>query len=128
MILSYELHYIKREIETHGTKFSIYRKVFDKYKQDTGEYEEITEISGLFHTEKGYVTETSGDFGTTRERGNPKLLVMMEESQNIKVDDFTIVNGNVYKIVDKNNVAELNVVCDLSMEVVLNGWETSLDD
>lgn len=125
MILSYELHYIQREIKTHGEEYTFYRKRLDQYKQDTGETEEVATVRGLYHTEKGYVTETSGDYGKTRTRGNPKLLIMFDQIGDIQKNDIVVVNGNVYNVVDLNNVAELNVVYDLSLEVVLDGYTTS---
>lgn len=123
MIPSYELHFVRREIETHGKEYTFYRKMLDKYKQDTGDYEEVGKIRCLYHTEKGYVSETVGDFGRTRERGAPKLLVVPENATKIRKNDLVEINGIVFEVVDLNNVGELNIVVDLSLEVVLDGWK-----
>lgn len=123
MMLNYELHFVRREIETYGKEYIFYRKMLDKYKQDTGEHEEVGKIRCLYHTEKGYVSESVGDFGRTRERGAPKLLTVFDSHFMIKKNDLVEVNGKVFEVVDLNNVGELNIVVDLSLEVVLDGWK-----
>lgn len=128
MILEYELNIIKRELLTHGEKFLVRREKLDKYGESTGEYEDIKEICGLYHVEKGYVTREKSDSATVASKGQPKLLILFEDSDRIKKGDivrpvasFLMKSGSVYTVNDVDNVGGLNVVSDLSLEV--RQWE-----
>lgn len=120
-VLQIELNKVKREIKTHGRSYAVKRIVLNKYGEDTDEQEEITEIQGLFHTEKGYITKSISDGSKTHSKGQPKLMVAYDDSVLIKNDDTIQINENTYKVIEKNNIQEFNIVCDISMELVLNG-------
>ena len=48
-------------------------------------------------------------------------MVAHENTGEIQTDDFFIINGNRYKVVEKNNIQEYNIVTDISLELVLDG-------
>ena len=48
-------------------------------------------------------------------------MVAYENTREIQTDDFLIINGNKYKVVEKNNIQEYNIVTDISLELVLDG-------
>jgi urease accessory protein UreE len=54
-------------------------------------------------------------------KGQPKLMVAYDDSVLIKNGDMIQINENTYKIIEKNNMQEFNIICDISMELVLNG-------
>lgn len=121
-MLRMELYKVQREIGIHGTKYDVYRNRLDEYEEEIeGEKELISSVNGLFHLEKGYVTESVQDGTRVHGKGQPKLLILYSESKKIENGDYLIVNENLYKIVDKNNIQEYNVITDLSLELVLNG-------
>lgn len=121
-MLRMELYKVQREIRIHGTKYDVYRNRLDEYGEEIeGEKELISSVNGLFHLEKGYVTESVQDGTRVHGKGQPKLLILYSESKKIENGDYLIVNENLYKIVDKNNIQEYNVITDLSLELVLNG-------
>ena len=97
-----ELHKVLREIQMHGTEYTFFRKKVDKYGEPTKEEpEQIANVKGLFHVSKGYITH--------------------ENIGEIKTEDFFVINGNKYKVVEKNNIQEYNIVTDISLELVLDG-------
>ena len=49
------------------------------------------------------------------------LMVAHENIGEIKTEDFLIINENTYKVVEKNNIQEYNIVTDISLELVLDG-------
>lgn len=120
-MLQIELNKVKREIKTHGRSYEVKRTILNNYGEDTDEQRSITEVQGLFHTEKGYITKSVSDGSKTHSKGQQKLMVAYDDSVLIKNGDMIQINENTYKIIEKNNIQEFNIVCDISMELVLNG-------
>lgn len=120
-MLQIELNKVKREIKTHGRSYEVKRTILNKYGEDTDEQQSITEVQGLLHTEKGYITKSVSDGSKTHSKGQPKLMVAYDDSVLIKNGDTIQINENIYKVIEKNNIQEFNIVCDISMELVLNG-------
>ena len=117
-----ELHKVLREIQMHGTEYTFFRKKVDKYGEPTKEEpEQIANVKGLFHVSKGYVTQNIQDGTRTHSKGQPMLMVAYENTREIQTDDFLIINENTYKVVEKNNIQEYNIVTDISLELVLDG-------
>lgn len=120
-MLRIELNKVKREIKTHGRSYVVKRTVLNDYGEDTDKQEEVVEVQGLFHTEKGYITKSISDGSKTHSKGQSKLMVAYDDSVLIKNGDMIQINENIYKIIEKNNMQEFNIICDISMELVLNG-------
>lgn len=117
-----ELHKVAKEISWHGTTYDLFRDKTDKYGEPTKEEpEKVATICGLFHVSKGYITENIQDGTRTHSKGQPMLLVAYEDSENIQNGDFLEINKNKYKVIEKNNIQEYNIVTDISLELVLNG-------
>lgn len=117
-----ELHKVLREIQIHGTEYTFFRKKVDKYGEPTKEEpEQIANVKGLFHVSKGYITQNIQDGTRTHSKGQQMLMVAYENTREIQTDDFLIINENTYKVVEKNNIQEYNIVTDISMELVLDG-------
>lgn len=120
-MLQIELNKVKREIKTHGRRYEVKRTILNNYGEDTDEQQSITEVQGLFHTQKGYITISVSDGSKTHSKGQPKLMVAYDDSVLIKSGDTIQINENTYKIIEKNNIQEFNIVCDISMELMLDG-------
>lgn len=117
-----ELHKVLREIQMNGTEYTFFRKKVDKYGEPTKEEpEQIANVKGLFHVSKGYITQNIQDGTKTHSKGQPMLMVAYENTREIQTDDFLIINENTYKVVEKNNIQEYNIVTDISLELVLDG-------
>ena len=117
-----ELHKVLREIQIHGTEYTFFRKKVDKYGEPTKEEpKQVVEVQGLFHVSKGYITQNIQDGTKTHSKGQPMLMVAYKNTREIQTDDFFVISGNTYKVVEKNNIQEYNIVTDISLELVLNG-------
>ena len=117
-----ELHKVLREIQIHGTEHTFLRKSVDGYGEPMKEEpKQVVNIQGLFHVSKGYITQNIQDGTKTHSKGQPMLMVAYENTGEIQTDDFFVINGNTYKVVEKNNIQEYNIVTDISLELVLNG-------
>lgn len=117
-----ELHKVLREIQIHGTEYIFLRKSVDGYGESMKEEpKQVVKTQGLFHVSKGYITQNIQDGTKTHSKGQPMLMVAYENTGEIQTDDFFVINGNTYKVVEKNNIQEYNIVTDISLELVLNG-------
>lgn len=119
-LLKNELHKVEREILIHGLTYNIIRTETDKYGEPI-EDKTITNISGLFHISKGYVTKNISDGTRTHSKGQPKLLVIYEDAKQLLIGDIVMINNKKYKIIELNNLQEMNIITDISLEVTLNG-------
>lgn len=116
-----EMQKIKREIETHGKLYEFFRETYDIDGEPTGEVEQKSQACGLFHVSGGFVSRETYTGTEIRTKRSPMMLLLWEEAKEIQNKDFVIVNGQRFNVVNKRNVNEYNIVCDLSLEVVLNG-------
>lgn len=111
---------VEREITKNGSTYTVKRNKVDKYGEPTQEVEEVTTLRGLFHISKGFIIKNTSDGSQTKTKGQPMILALWEECETIQSGDFVVINGNTYKITDKNNIEEYNIIADISLEVVLN--------
>ena len=111
---------VEREIARNGSIYTVKRNKVDKYGEPTQEVEEVTTLRGLFHISKGFVTKNTSDGSQTKTKGQPMILTLWKECETIQNGDFVVINGNTYRIVDKNNIEEYNIIVDISLEVVLD--------
>lgn len=112
---------VEREITRNGSIYTVNRNKVDKYGEPAQEVEEITALRGLFHISKGFVTKNTSDGSQTKTKGQPMILALWKECETIQNGDVIVINGNTYKVTDKNNIEEYNIIVDISLEVVLNG-------
>lgn len=111
---------VEREIVRNGSTYTVKRNKVDKYGEPTQEVEEVTALRGLFHISKGFITKNTSDGSQIKTKGQPMILALLEECKTIQNGDFVVINGNTYKITDKNNIEEYNIIADISLEVVLS--------
>lgn len=116
-----ELHKVKREIKMHGSDFTVKRNKIDEYKEPTGEQETITTFRGLFHITKTFQTRNISDGTATRTKGQPMVLVDYSDVGETRNGDIIEYNGLEYTVADVNNVEQMNIIADISMELIING-------
>lgn len=118
---SIELYKVKREIKMHGSTFTVKRNKIDEYKEPTGEPETITAFRGLFHITKTFQTRTVKDGTVTRTKGQPMVLAEYSDVEEIRNGDIIEYNGLKYTVADVNNVEQMNIIADISTELIMNG-------
>jgi hypothetical protein len=116
-----ELYKVKREIQTHGSSYFIQREQLDNYRESTGKFDTVLEVKALFHTTKSYITDETSEGTKYHTKGSPLLMMEYSSSDKINNGDIVYINDNKYVVVEKNNILNMNIVSDISLEVVLNG-------
>lgn len=116
-----ELYKVQREIKMHGSDFTVKRNKIDEYKEPTGEKETITTFRGLFHITKTFQTRNISDGTVTRTKGQPMVLVDYSDVGETRNGDIIEYNGLEYTVADVNNVEQMNIIADISMELIIDG-------
>ena len=119
--LKRELYKILREINVNGDEYVFLRTKKDEFGEDTKGTEYIAMINGLYHISKGYATKSISDGTVTHTKGEPMLLIPFEQSEKLKNGDFFKWNQNKYVITEKNDIQNYGIVCNVSLELVLDG-------
>ena len=121
-LLKMELLKVMREITVHGTEYEVVRMIKDNYGEDTGKTESLGTFKSLFHESVGNMRNASISDGTTvHGKTQSKALLSCEDAEPIQNGDFFLINNNKYKVIEKNNTQEYNILCDITLELVLNG-------
>lgn len=121
--LRFEINKIKNEIKTHGNKYNIERYKTNEYGEPTNErYIVLSNISGLFHISKGYISDIQMEGTQTHSKGQPMLMVVYENNNVSKIykNDIIQINDNIYKVIEKNDIQMFGIVCDISLELVVS--------
>lgn len=112
---------IFRQIQWNGQDFTFYRFKKNKYDELTDEVEAEFPIKGIFHEGGGYggmlnIELYERDGARTFSRMKPMILCPYEHGKDLTIDDWVKISDTTYRIVEKNNVKNLNVAFELSME------------
>ena len=117
---------INRQINQNGSTYTFKRFGTDEYGQLTDEVEETFVIKGLFHETIQHVQTVLSELESARviDVPNSYLLCLFEDGDQIKLDDFTMINKQIYKVVNKFNVGNYNVAYDVALRMVANDSQT----
>lgn len=116
---------ITRQIKWNGKSFTFIRyKENDYHEKNYNEVEMEVTLEGVFHEGGGYggmlnIELYSRDGGRTVSKMKPMILCLKtEESTVLKMDDVVKVGDYVYKVVEKNDIQNLDVAFEISLEIV----------
>lgn len=119
---------VQKYINWYGLDLDFHRAKLDDLKQPVLDEkgnpvtEVIQTIRGVFHKTGETFVLIAGDAGRIQNKPVPSVLAMLDEkTEDIEVDDWVIVEENMYKVVSVNNVGSLGLFADVSLELVLNG-------
>lgn len=111
-------HKIERQLQINGRDFVFKKYEIDQYNQVSDEVKEEIEIRGIFHTTNSYIKGNESEGARLVSKPQPMILMLYEDGVNLEKDDQTEINGNLYKIIDKNDVNNFGVAFDVSMELI----------
>lgn len=113
---------LKRQISWNGRDLTFVRYAKDDYGQLTDEVDIEYHLRGIFHEGGGYggmlnieIYENDGARTTTKMK--PMLLCMYEDGIQIQNDDWLVINGRQFSVVDKSDISGLNVAWEVSLEL-----------
>ena len=109
-----------RQIKMNGKEYTFYRYGEDDYKQRNQEPEEISTVFGVFHktnSSDSYLMSKVSDATQISAKPKPMMLLLYEDGLDLQKDDFVMINEKQFKVVTKQNVQELNIAFEVSLEV-----------
>lgn len=111
------------EVKRVGVVAEFYKQKLDERNESIGDYELKASINGVFHQVKTHQKKTVSNITTYSSRPQPAFMCVNDEYEKVSVEmnDLLKINGKEYRIVAVNNIQEMNVVYDFSLEVVNNG-------
>lgn len=113
---------LKRHIDWSGQELTFYRSVKNEYGELTDEIEQEFSMKALYHDGGGYggmvnIEILERDGGRTFTRMKPMVMCLYEDGIDIQTDDWIIISENRYRVVDKLDIKNLNVVFEISLEL-----------
>lgn len=119
MLQSYQfqLHKVAQAIKRFGSVVAVKLPEVDEFGEPTGESKNWS-FKGLMHVYSSYQTASSSDAATTRKKTSPVLLCLWKDIEKLSVNDVILYNGKVYTVGGINNIAEDNLIGEVSLEEV----------
>lgn len=113
---------ISRNIKTHGQTFTFLRDGKNRYGEPTGTKTEVTSVQGLFHQSRGFITKDTSDGTTSRTKPQPQILCLSgDDVKLIQQGDTLEYSGQLYTVTGVDDVNNLGIACDISLEMFDNG-------
>lgn len=111
---------VERQIKQNGEAFVFVHTTEDKYHRGTAEQTELP-VKGILHISTAYMQETSDEGATISSKPSPIILCLYEDGSAISKGDSLKINETQYNVTGVENVQQLSVVCQISLEEVQNG-------
>lgn len=113
---------IKRQILWNGQKFIFNRYRINEYKELTDEVEKTIEVNGIFHEGGGYggilnIELYERDGARSVSDMKPMILCLYDDGKELRIDDEVEIAGSKFRVVEKNNVKQINVAFEVSLEL-----------
>lgn len=115
--LSFQLNKVRRLIKTQGQDFSFTRQELNEFREPNGQTISV-DLRGVYHETTSYLSKSSTDATTLRQKPSPMILCLWEDAQKIEQSDELDFNGKHYRIGEVKNISEANIVADISLEEV----------
>lgn len=110
---------LKRLIALQGEDFIIMRDTLNELNEPDGGESEVVSFRGIWHESNSYVTTTKGDAATVRSKSSPQILALLDSVKEVKQGDFLRIGDKRYNITGMDNLTNLDVAADISLEEVL---------
>lgn len=103
-----------------GIEYTFKRHEVDDRGQPTDKEIVVKILKGIFHLGSAdYIQLVVGDAATVKSKHTQYIMTAWGEAENIMQGDFVEVNGIQRKVTGKTNIAETNVIADISLEEVI---------
>lgn len=116
---AFQLNKVRRLIKEQGRSIVVTRQSLNKFNEPNGEAEVFT-LTGVFHETTSYLSKSGSNGSTVRTKPSPMFLTLWESIGFLHVADKVTLNNKQYIIGEIKNMAEANLVADISLEEVQN--------
>lgn len=113
----FQLHKIRRLICTQGYGFEFFLPGENEFGEPDG-VSETHIVAGVYHETTSFLSKTSSDSTTIRQKPSPMILCLWEDVERLSHMMQLKYNGKLYRIGAIRNLSEANIVADISLEEV----------
>ena len=115
---AFQLNKVRRMLRTQGISVTAKRYKTNDYNEPVGYPTEVT-FKGIFHETTSYASKTTTEASTIRKKSSPMLLCLWEDiAELLHHQDEVTLNSKTYKVNEIKNLAEANLIADISLEEV----------
>lgn len=113
----FQLNKVRRLLRTQGQEFTFARVELNEFGEPNGQTEFVV-ITGVYHETTSFLQKSKVESTTIRTKASPMILCLWTEAQLLQHTDTLDFNGKTYTISEVKNIAEANIVADISLEEV----------
>lgn len=115
---AFQLNKVRRLILTQGQPFTVLRPGANEFGEPNGTTESYS-IAGVYHETTSYLTKTTVEATTLVKKSCPMVLALWEDIvDKLRKGDTISFNESSYQVNAIKNLAEANLVADISLEEV----------
>jgi hypothetical protein len=115
---AFEANKLRRLIRVQGVSYTFFHPKENEFGEALEKAVE-TQVHGVLHSTSQYISVTHAESASVQEKNSPMILALFEEAKNIQQGDYTVINDTRYNVTAVSNVAEWNVIADISLEAVM---------
>lgn len=121
----FESYKVKRAIKQSGRSYHFDRPAANECGEPIRDsLTSMGNLSGLYHEQNSNIQVTTGDTTQSRTKKIPMILCLYDDFEKLKLKtgDITSIGKYCYKITGVVNIQGWNVIADISLEVIDNGF------
>lgn len=132
MPYQFETAKLSRAIRVYGTSYQFMRETLDDFDEPTGEKVLVLAVNGVYHEQTSYISLTASDAGVVPKKITPYITILCKDAMDdhgkpkIQQGDFVAVSGKKYKVNGVNNLSNLNIAYDISLEEVISSGNSAI--
>lgn len=128
MPYQFEVAKLSRMIKRYGIEVTFNRDKLDEFGEPTGEYTEVAKFPAVYHESTTHISITTNDDGNVQSKVTPYLSASYDSVKGdsgmlVQQGDTTTINGTKYRVNGISDLSNLNILCQISLEVVLDGGD-----
>lgn len=118
---AFQLSKVRRLIRTQGQDFYFTKPAKNEFGEPIEDGEPLI-IRGVFHEALGFASghspKVTSEGTTIRKKDFPMVLTLWESLGELHHTDTMTLNGKTYRVTEIKNVAEANLIANISLEEV----------
>lgn len=118
----FETYKVRREIQRSGKFYEFFRAGINQFGEpDESETSSVGYISGIFHQHNSSFISVSVSSETRYKKKLESSILCLSKDANdleLKIGDYTIVNGKAYEVTSIRNIQEWNEIAEIDLEFV----------
>lgn len=118
--LNFQKNKVSRFIQQYGESFIFKRSKSNDFGEPVNDDQETIEVVGVYHETNSFVSQTTTEGTAIRTKKQPMILCFDSEAKKLNFGDVLEYKENKYKVISVLNLAQLDICCDVSLEVVQN--------